>query len=71
MLKPGIKPTEEVRAELYRYCEKYVAKYAIPKRIEFRDMLPKTLVGKVAYRDLEGNAGKRRSDLKSERKVLS
>ena len=53
VLKPGIKPTEEVRAELYRYCEKYVAKYAIPKRIEFRDMLPKTLVGKVAYRDLE------------------
>lgn len=53
VLKPGVKPTEEVRETLYRYCEKYVAKYAIPKRIEFRDMLPKTLVGKVAYRALE------------------
>ena len=53
VLKPSVKPTEEVREELYRYCEKYVAKYAIPKKIEFRDMLPKTLVGKVAYRDLE------------------
>ena len=25
----------------------------MPKRIEFRDMLPTTLVGKVAYRKLE------------------
>lgn len=53
VLKPGIQPSEEVRQELLRHCEKYVAKYAIPKSIEFRDMLPKTLVGKVAYRKLE------------------
>ena len=30
-----------------------IAKYAMPYDIEFRDELPKTLVGKVAYRILE------------------
>lgn len=30
-----------------------VAKYAMPYDIEFREELPKTLVGKVAYRVLE------------------
>lgn len=35
------------------YCSKHVAKYAMPSYIEFRDNLPKTLVGKVAYRVLE------------------
>lgn len=35
------------------YCRKHIAKYAMPYDIEFRDELPKTLVGKVAYRVLE------------------
>ncbi len=35
------------------YCAKNIAKYAMPYDIEFRDELPKTLVGKVAYRVLE------------------
>ena len=30
-----------------------MAKYAMPYDFEFRDELPKTLVGKVAYRVLE------------------
>ena len=53
MLKEGVPPTEETREELMAYCRKNIAKYAIPKEIEFRDELPKTLVGKVAYRVLE------------------
>ncbi len=36
----------------------HVAGYAIPKDIIFRDSLPKTLVGKVAYRKLEEEAEK-------------
>ena len=35
------------------YCSRHIAKYAMPCDIEFRDELPKTLVGKVAYRVLE------------------
>ena len=53
VLKPGYQPAEEVWLKLMAYCKKHVAKYAMPCDIEFRDELPKTLVGKVAYRILE------------------
>ncbi|MGI5874658.1 MAG: AMP-binding protein [Bacillota bacterium] len=53
MLKPDVPATEETREELMAYCRKHIAKYALPKEIEFREELPKTLVGKVAYRRLE------------------
>ncbi len=53
MLKPGVPASEETREELMEYCRKHIAKYAMPKEIEFREELPKTLVGKVAYRKLE------------------
>ena len=42
--------TEETKKELLDYCRKHIAKYAMPYDIEFREELPKTLVGKVAYR---------------------
>ena len=53
VLKPGYEPSEEMKAEILEYCKKNIAKYAMPYDIEFRDELPKTLVGKVAYRVLE------------------
>ena len=53
MLKEGVPATEETREEIMAYCRKNIAKYAMPREIEFRDELPKTLVGKVAYRVLE------------------
>ena len=52
-LKPGIEPSDAIKEELMEYCRKNIAKYAMPYDIEFRDVLPKTLVGKVAYRKLE------------------
>ncbi len=53
VLKPGYEPSETTRQMLLDYCRKHIAKYAMPYDIEFRDDLPKTLVGKVAYRVLE------------------
>lgn len=54
VLKPDVKVSEdEAREILLKYCEKHMAKYAMPREIRFRDALPKTLVGKVAYRVLE------------------
>lgn len=54
MLKPDVKIShEEAERILLDYCKKHVAKFAMPSRIEFRENLPKTLVGKVAYRVLE------------------
>ena len=58
VLKPGVAPTEAVRQDLMAYCRKRIAKYAMPYEIEFREELPKTLVGKVAYRVLEEEAEK-------------
>ena len=52
-LAAGVPATEDTRQALLAYCRKNVAKYAMPYDIEFRDELPKTLVGKVAYRVLE------------------
>lgn len=44
---------EETKKTLMAYCRENIAKYAMPYDIEFRDELPKTLVGKVAYRVLQ------------------
>ncbi|MBR2477140.1 MAG: acyl--CoA ligase [Clostridia bacterium] len=53
VLKPGFTPTDEIKESIKSLCEKNIAKYALPREYEFRDNLPKTLVGKVAYRELE------------------
>lgn len=53
VLKPGYAPTEATKQAIMEYCRKHIAKYALPYDIEFRENLPKTLVGKVAYRVLE------------------
>ncbi len=53
VLKPGYEAGESMKKQLLEYCSKHVAKYAMPYDIEFREDLPKTLVGKVAYRVLE------------------
>ncbi|MBQ5743163.1 MAG: AMP-binding protein, partial [Clostridia bacterium] len=53
VLKSGISADETTKKILLERCGKYIAKYALPKQIEFRDELPKTAVGKVAYRILE------------------
>ena len=56
VLKEGIKLTDEIRAGIDGRLKANVAAYAIPKEILFRQELPKTLVGKVAYRVLEEEA---------------
>ncbi|MGM9606043.1 MAG: AMP-binding protein [Oscillospiraceae bacterium] len=52
-LAANVKPSEETKQVLLDYCSKHVAKYAMPYDIEFKEDMPKTLVGKVAYRLLE------------------
>ena len=53
---PGVEPTEELKKNILDYCSHHIAKYAMPRELEFRKELPKTLVGKVAYRVLEEEA---------------
>ena len=52
-LAAGVQATEQTKQILLDHCRKHVAKYAMPYDIEFREEMPKTLVGKVAYRVLE------------------
>ena len=52
-LKQDVAPSQQTKEAIMEYCRKNVAKYAMPYDIEFREDLPKTLVGKVAYRVLE------------------
>ena len=68
MLKEGVKPSDAVKDELLAYARKHIAKYAMPREIEFRDELPKTLVGKVAYRVLEEEEAVKRKEAKNVKK---
>lgn len=52
-LVPGAPANDATKEELLAYCRKHIAKYAMPYDIEFKEDMPKTLVGKVAYRVLE------------------
>ncbi|MDZ4717490.1 MAG: long-chain fatty acid--CoA ligase [Roseiflexaceae bacterium] len=47
--KPGEKPTSE---EIREFCKLQLAPYKVPRTIEFRDELPKTLIGKALRRVL-------------------
>lgn len=52
-LSAGVEESDEVKETLLAYCRKHIAKYAMPCDIVFKKDMPKTLVGKVAYRVLE------------------
>ena len=52
-LAAGVEANEATKQAIWEHCRKHVAKYAMPYDIAFRDDMPKTLVGKVAYRVLE------------------
>ena len=56
VLADGYEPTDELKESLYEHCKRHVAKYAMPYDIEFRAVLPKTKVGKIAYGELEKQA---------------
>ena len=53
VLKPGFEPSEETRDEIIAYCKKEMTPYKVPKFIEFRKGLPKTLIGKVLKREVK------------------
>ena len=58
-MKPGETATEE---EIIEYCRENLAYYKVPKFVEFRDELPKTMVGKILRRVLVEEELKRIQD---------
>jgi len=59
VLKPNVVPDESIKNEIMEYLKLRISKWALPYDIEFREDLPKTLVGKVAYRVLEEEEAKK------------
>lgn len=53
VLRDGMEATDEIKESILEHCRKNIAKYAMPHEFEYRAVLPKTLVGKVAYLELE------------------
>lgn len=49
VLKPGQTATPE---ELIAFAKQHLAPYKVPRQIEFRDALPKTMIGKILRREL-------------------
>jgi long-chain acyl-CoA synthetase len=63
VLKDGEQATS---ADLLEHCRKELAKFKVPKRVEFRTELPKTIVGKVLRRVLIEEEMKRRATAQAE-----
>ena len=53
VLKPGIAANDETRQRIIAYCKQNLAAYKVPKIVEFRATLPKSLIGKVLRRELK------------------
>ena len=69
-IKAIVVPKEDVRGvganELIKFCRERLAPYKIPHFIEFRDMLPKSKVGKLLRREVREE--ERRRQIKDTRK---
>ena len=53
VLKDGIEATPKIKKEIVELCKENLSVYAKPKYFEFRAELPKTLYGKINYKELE------------------
>jgi long-chain acyl-CoA synthetase len=53
VLKDPSKASPEMEKKLIDYCRDHLIKWSCPREIEFRDSLPKTLIGKIAFNVLE------------------
>ncbi len=53
ILKPGIEASEATRQDILNYCKHNLTPYKVPKILEFRQSLPKSLIGKVLRRELK------------------
>lgn len=56
VLAPDASATEE---ELIEHCRANLSRYKVPRRIEFRDELPRTMIGKVLRKELRAELAAR------------
>ncbi|MCG8531169.1 MAG: long-chain fatty acid--CoA ligase [Desulfovibrionales bacterium] len=58
------KGEELTKAEILSHCREKLANYKVPKQVEFRDELPKTIVGKVLRRALRDEEEQKKAPVK-------
>ena len=59
ILNPEFKPSRELALELFQHTIKILAKFKIPRIIEFVDQVPKTISGKIRRIELRENEVKK------------
>ena len=59
VLKPDVKKDSKLKKDLKSLCIKNLARHSIPSKFEFKDELPKTLMGKIDYKSLQKKKGKK------------
>ncbi len=47
ILAPGNEASEELAKDIFRYTEEHLARYKIPRIVQFVESLPKTISGKI------------------------
>ena len=52
VLKSGYTDTSSIKKSIKELCEKNLSRYSLPYEYEFRESLPKTLIGKVDFKKL-------------------
>ncbi len=58
VLRDGISESDDIKDKIMDALRKKIDSFALPREIVFRKELPKTLVGKVFYRQLEDEANR-------------
>lgn len=58
VLKPDVKKDSKLKKELKALCIKNLERHSIPSKFEFKDELPKTLIGKIDFKSLQKKKGK-------------
>ena len=53
VLKKGQQPTEQLQQDILAFTKQNLTSYKVPKILEFRETLPKSLIGKVLRRELK------------------
>jgi long-chain acyl-CoA synthetase len=52
VLKPDVQASDEMKASIITHCRSQLTAYKVPKIVEFRESLPKSLVGKILRREV-------------------
>jgi acyl-coenzyme A synthetase/AMP-(fatty) acid ligase len=61
ILKNGFNPNKDLAETLFNFCETQLAKYKMPRIIEFTAALPKTISGKIRRVELRANEAVRKN----------